>query len=128
MRAVWRKGYARRWLAIGSAAHNVSRGDETFQGGANAACESACVLLSRDREDWLQRQEIKDVEQERSCRVATIGPGPRRPIGASDPNRHRVSSRITESEGIPKTVGSTWLIGYCHADRRTNSVRCWGAA
>ena len=55
------------------------------------------VWLSRNWENWLWRQEIKDVEQERSCRVATIRPGPRRPIGASSPNRHRVSTRITES-------------------------------
>src|SRR5580704_3690098 len=97
MCAIWRKGYARRWLAIGGGAHKVSRRDETFQGGAKAACVSASVLLNRNRGGWLRRQEIKDVEQERSCRVATIGSGPRRPIGASNPNRHRVSSRITES-------------------------------
>src|SRR6476659_6102915 len=97
MCAVWRKGYARRRLAIGNGGRNVSRRDETFQGGANAAWESAGVWLSRNWENWLRRQEIKDVEQERSCRVATIRPGPRRPIGASNPHRHRVSTRIAES-------------------------------
>ena len=77
---------------FGSGAHKRQPTDETFQGGANAACESACVWLS-PQSAWIGsggRRSARGTVSGATC--CDHRSGLRRPIGASNPNRHRVSS------------------------------------